>query len=102
MVMPSGLLHREMILKMQKKRLDVRAISNITSSFINDAKRYFTDNAQAKLLTSLVAVKDLIKYGEDPDAIPSLDEIHEALEIKQKLAKAKESYVKNIRMVFKM
>ena len=73
---------------------DVRAISNITSTYINDAKSYFTDNAQAKLLTSLVAVKDLIKEGEDPDDIPTLAEIHEALELKQKLAAAEETYVK--------
>ena len=73
---------------------DVRAISNITSTYINDAKNYFTDNAQAKLLTSLVAVKDLIKEGEDPDDIPTLSEIHEALELKQKLAQAEEKYVK--------
>ena len=73
---------------------DVRAISNITSTYINDAKNYFTDNAQAKLLTSLVAVKDLIKEGEYPDDIPTLSEIHEALELKQKLAQAEEKYVK--------
>ena len=73
---------------------DVRSISNITSTYINDAKTYFTDNAQAKLLTSLVAVKDLIKDGEDPDDIPTLAEIHEALELKLKLAQAEEKYVK--------
>ena len=71
---------------------DVREISNITSTYINDAKNYFTENAQAKLLTSLVAVKDLIKEGEDPDDIPTLSEIHEALELKQKLAQAEETY----------
>ena len=78
-----------------------RAISdsNITSSFIDDTKRYFTNNAQAKLLTSVLAVKDLINDGEDPDEIPSLAEIHEAQESKQKLAKAEEKYVKYIRMV---
>ena len=73
---------------------DIRAISNITSTYINDAKSYFTDSAKAKLLTSLVAVKDLIREGDDPDDVPSLAELHEALELKQKLAKAEEQYVK--------
>lgn len=74
-----------------KQRIrDIHHISNITSTYIKDAREDIKNDpaAQAQILSSLFSVKEYLKDGKDPAEIPSLQEIQEALEIKQKLAKA--------------
>ncbi|MCG7868800.1 MAG: hypothetical protein JAY74_20820 [Candidatus Thiodiazotropha taylori] len=81
---------------------DIHSISNITSTYIKDARENIKNDpaAQAQILSSLFSVKEYLQDGKDPADIPSLQEIQEALELKQKLAKAEEQYIKKFQEGF--
>ena len=78
----------------QERIKDIYNISNITSTYIKEAQEALRNQTtQAQILSSLVAIKDL-KIDTSDGEVPTLSQIQEALELKQKLSLAQSEYVK--------
>ena len=81
---------------LQRER-DIQSISNVTSTYIKQSKDSLEKKVVPQLLSSLYSIKEYLKDGKDPNDIPSLKEIHEALQLKQKLALTQEQYLKKFK-----
>lgn len=84
--------------ELKEREQDLTSISNITSTFVRQTREQLQTKAgQAQFLASLFSVKEYLKQGKDPAEIESLEEFQEALQLKQKLAKAEEKYIKKFK-----